>query len=117
LYSNYFIYYCCYYKNITIKNKTNIEETNINSQNQSLESQNSLSQNLDIYFSTIHLAKQSLINTLNKHFNKKDFKINILYFFVQNNISFRTIASKTFRELLLYCRRFLTSKFYYINQN
>jgi len=117
LYSNYFTHYCCCHKNITIKNETNIEETNINSQNQRSKSQNSSSQNLDTYFSTIRLAKQSSINTLNDYFDEKDFKTKILYFFVQNNVSFRTIASKIFRELLLYCRRFLASKFYYINQN
>lgn len=100
------MYYCCSYKNITIKKDANIEEANINLQNQYSESQNSLSQNLDIYFATTRLAKQSSINTLNKQFDKKEFKTKNLYFFIQNNISFCAIASKTFRELLLYCRRF-----------
>jgi hypothetical protein len=54
-------------------------------------------------FTKNRLKKRSSSNTLNEKFNDSTFKIKVLYFLVENNISFRVVSSKIFKDLLLYC--------------
>jgi hypothetical protein len=52
------------------------------------------------FFDKNRLSKRSSMNTLNEDFNESTFKTKILYFLVENNISFRVVSSKIFKDLL-----------------
>jgi hypothetical protein len=68
------------------------------------ETQNSMIQQ---FFNKNRLSKRPSLNTLNEEFNDSTFKMKVLYFLVENNISFEVVSSKIFKDLLLYCRRYV----------
>ena len=57
------------------------------------------------------LAKRPSQNTLNENFNANIFQKKLLKFLMANNISFRAAESVSFRNLLLYLRRYVREIF------
>lgn len=68
-----------------------------------IENQSQSSLSVPDFFSKKRLSKRPSTDSLNEDFNEREFKEKLLYFLIENNISFSVIESKPFRDLLLYC--------------
>jgi len=57
------------------------------------------------FFQNTRISKRPSTNNLNEDFNESTFKTKVLYFLLENNISFRAVTNKRFKELLNYTRK------------
>ncbi len=57
------------------------------------------------FFQNTRILKRPSTNNLNEDFNESTFKTKVLYFLLENNISFRAVTNKRFKELLNYTRK------------
>ena len=60
---------------------------------------------LDHFTQYERLTKRPFENALNKQFINSGFKDKVLYFFLENNIPFQTLRSKSFKNMIRYCRK------------
>ena len=60
---------------------------------------------LDHFTQHERLTKRPFENALNEQFINSNFKDKVLYFFLKNNIPFQTLRSKSFKNMIRYCRK------------